>query len=128
MGWAIGYDYERDRDIGYGVPCICEHPKCRKEIDRGLAHLCGSICEDGGCGLYFCGSHLYTTGSGAERCKACLQRRRKSYKQKPDVRAWLRHKLRHHSWREWRKENPAQVAEMKRLAVRPQLKGKRTPC
>lgn len=124
MSWAVGYDHERDRDIGYGVPCICEHPKCRREIDRGLAFLCGDIHKDGGCKLYFCGNHLYSTSRGS-RCKSCLQRRRKSYKAKPDVRAWLRHKLRHESWRQWRKENPAQVAAMKKIVNKPQLKGKR---
>lgn len=28
---------------------------------------------------------------------------------KPDVRSWLRHKLRHPSWRPWRDENPEDV-------------------
>ena len=31
MGWSIGYDNNWNRDIGYGVPAFCDHPKCDKE-------------------------------------------------------------------------------------------------
>ena len=37
MSWAVGFDSQWDRDIGYGVPAYCDHPGCGKEIDRGLA-------------------------------------------------------------------------------------------
>lgn len=59
MGWAHGINSE-GREIGYGVAATCDHPKCEKEIHRGLAYCCGEL--DGvdgehGCGLYFCGEH-----------------------------------------------------------------------
>ena len=28
MGWAIGYDSNWGRDIGYGVIAYCDHPDC----------------------------------------------------------------------------------------------------
>ena len=28
MGWSIGYDTNWKRDIGYGVPAKCDHPRC----------------------------------------------------------------------------------------------------
>ena len=28
MGWSIGYDEKWQRDIGYGVPAICDYPGC----------------------------------------------------------------------------------------------------
>jgi hypothetical protein len=42
MGWSIGYDSKWKRDIGYGVPAPCDLPGCDKEIDRGLAFVCGT--------------------------------------------------------------------------------------
>ena len=60
MGWSIGFDQKWNRDIGYGVPCVCDHPGCDKEIDRGLSYVCcGDQPEGGehGCGLYFCPDH-----------------------------------------------------------------------
>ena len=61
MGWAVGYDRNWNRHIGYGVPSACDHPDCDKEIDRGLGYVCGGDMYGGehGCGLFFCGSHLY---------------------------------------------------------------------
>lgn len=128
MGWSIGFDDSWNRDIGYGVPCLCDHPKCRREIDRGLAFVCGGDVRGGeyGCGLFFCSSHLYLPGGGrGQLCKKCVDYRSSRYKPKRDIRVWLRHKLRHHSWKQWRKENPTQVLEMKRLVVTPHLKGRR---
>lgn len=61
MGWAVGY--MNHRDIGYGVPAICDHPDCDVEIDRGLAYCCGDEpWGDVGCHLYFCGEHLGYSG------------------------------------------------------------------
>ena len=55
MGYGV---YEREgRWCGYGVPATCDFPGCGASIDRGLAYLCGGQ-GDGGCGLFFCGSHL----------------------------------------------------------------------
>lgn len=110
MGWAIGYDHNWQRDIGYGVPCECDHPGCHEQIDRGLAHVCGGepLGGERGCGLYFCGKHLWMT-RGWQCCNRC-RRYRQPYKHpKPDVPDWLRWKLRDMSWRQWRNENPGEV-------------------
>ena len=66
MGWSVGYDSKWERDIGYGVPAICDHPGCNKEIDRGLGYVCGGEPYGGehGCGLFFCGEHLLMTKKG----------------------------------------------------------------
>jgi hypothetical protein len=57
MSWAVGFDSNWKRDIGYGVPATCDRPGCGTGIDRGLAYVCGGQPYGGeeGCGLYFCG-------------------------------------------------------------------------
>ena len=59
MGWSIGYDEKWARDIGYGVPAVCDHPDCDARIDRGLSYVCCNQEPRGGegCGLYFCEKH-----------------------------------------------------------------------
>ena len=109
MGWSIGYDGNWQRDIGYGVPAYCDHPKCNAEIDRGLAYVCGGepYGGDRGCGLYFCNEH----GAGwlCPRCRAY----KPPYKRlKPDHPRWIAHRLTDESWAEWRAENPEAVAAM----------------
>ncbi len=91
MGWSIGFDSHWQRDIGYGVPAECDHPRCRAFIDRGLAYVCGGEPYGGdlGCGLYFCGAHQV---GEHQRCLRCV-RRRKPYQPKQDVEAWTIHKL-----------------------------------
>lgn len=74
MGYSIGYDENWKRDIGYGVPAICDHPGCGKAIDRGLSYVCGGMGGGQyGCGLFFCEEHLYygivdASESLCERC------------------------------------------------------------
>lgn len=116
MGWAVGFDPNWKRDIGYGVPALCDHPRCNKEIDRGLAYVCGSDVYGGshGCGLFFCGDHLqYRTPRGEDRvvmnCKRCATYRL-PYKPKPDVKEWFDHKRDDPSWAKWRAENPDHLA------------------
>lgn len=114
MSWAIGYDANWGHDIGYGVPAVCDHPKCNEEIDRGLAHVCCDQKPCGGekgCGLYFCGKHQDYMG----RCPKCARYDKTPYKAKPDVREWIEWKLTHESWQRWRDENPDQVEAMKLL-------------
>lgn len=116
MGWSIGYDPYWGRDIGYGVPAVCDHPCCSREIDRGLAYVCGGepYGGDKGCGLYFCGEHL-SGGWGAgvvQRCSRC-RNRKPPFGAKPDVERWIRHKLTDESWARWRAENPQEVMEMR---------------
>jgi hypothetical protein len=113
MGWAVGFDSNWDRDIGYGVPAECDHPDCSKQIDRGLGYVCGGDVYGGeeGCGLFFCGSHLayYQRDDGSwspqlcERCGEGLE----PFDPKPDVHEWILWKACHPSWKEWRWENPA---------------------
>lgn len=117
MSWSIGYDANRKRDIGYGVPAICEHPDCSKKIDRGLAYCCGG--EHGserGCGLYFCEDHLYVPGPRRPQlCDRCCHYR-KPFPQKPDDPMWTKFKLTDKSWKAWRKENghPEPTAAMRK--------------
>jgi hypothetical protein len=108
VGWSLGYDSTWDRDIGYGVPAYCDHPKCMAEIDRGLAHVCGNAPYGGerGCGLYFCGEHLTYDGL----CPRCAAYRRTPYKRiAPEHPRWIEHKLTDESWAYWRAKNPRAV-------------------
>ena len=102
MGWSLGYDPAWDRDIGYGVPAYCDHPKCNKEIDRGLAYVCGGepYGGDHGCGLYFCDEHKY--GLLCERCYHDWD----PFEPKPEHPRWTAHKLTDASWAPWREEVP----------------------
>lgn len=100
MSWEIGYDREWQRDIGYGVPSICDHPDCEAAIDRGLGYVCGRepYGGDRGCGLYFCGDHLSALGQLCERRRKGLM----AFAPKPDTAEWINHKMTHESWAEWR--------------------------
>lgn len=107
MGWAVGYDGNTRRFVGYGVPAICEHPDCTEEIDRGLACCCGDMHFDG-CGRYFCGKHLYWNGQSedgpnwsCERCKLDQE----PFPLKPDTEEWITHQMTDPSWAQWREEN-----------------------
>ena len=120
MSWAIGYDNNWKRDVGYGVPAVCDLPKCNKEIDRGLSFVCGSDPYGGeyGCGLYFCEEHFryrkpHGSDSNVQLCPYCY-RYQSSYKAKPDIPRWIRWKLKDKSWELWRRENPEEVEEMKK--------------
>lgn len=99
MGWSIGYDEQWQRDIGYGVPAICDHPDCDAKIDRGLGYVCGGepYGGDDGCGLYFCGKHRLII------CQRC-ERHKKPFSPKPDTEEWVRHKETDPSWADWRTE------------------------
>lgn len=109
MGWAIGF--HNGRDIGYGVPAICDHPGCCAEIDRGLGYVCGGepYGGDTGCGLFFCGDHLVYSGKRAStgqverhpHCARC-RNRQPPFNPKPDVEEWIQHKETHPSWAKWR--------------------------
>lgn len=114
MGWSIGYDSTWGRDIGYGVPAYCDHPKCSAEIDRGLAYVCGGepYGGDEGCGLYFCEAH-----GGGSLCPRCAARRPTPYaRPKPDHPTWIHHKLTDRSWAKWRAENRKEVKQMRQLS------------
>lgn len=129
MGWAIGYDTNYQRDVGYGVPAVCDYPRCNTQIDRGLSYVCGSQPYGGehGCGLYFCGAHLYGVGvpdddrNFVQLCDVCAHNIAMGdhwrhflpgYQPKRDVRTWVKWKLTHDSWQVWRQEHPEEVKLM----------------
>lgn len=104
MGWSLGFDETWRRDIGYGVPAICDHPGCNEQIDRGLAYVCGfqePYGGEDGCGLYFCHAH-----GGGSRCAHCEANDGETFDPKPDVNAWIEHKLTDPTWGKWREDNP----------------------
>lgn len=115
MSWAIGYDENWKRDIGYGVPATCDHPGCGKTIDRGLPYVCGGEPYGGehGCGLYFCDDHLLLPmdGGASQVCDRCHDGDN-PFEPTPDRPEWIRHKLTHESWKQWRDENPEEVAAL----------------
>lgn len=107
MGWSIGYDESWNRDIGYGVPAMCDEPTCTEEIDRGLAYVCGGEPYGGehGCGLYFCGEHrVWKEKAQGFVCHRCRYGK-KPYEPKPDTQEWIDWKLTDESWAQWREEN-----------------------
>lgn len=112
MGWAVGYDSNWNRDIGYGVPAYCDHPKCNEVIDRGLSFVCcdqGPYGGDNGCGLFFCAEHKrhYRNGESGPMCKRCATYRPPYKRPKPDHPDWISHKETDPSWAPWRKERDA---------------------
>lgn len=114
MGWAVGYDSNWKRDVGYGVPAICDYPGCGAAIDRGLGFVCGNEPYGGenGCGLFFCGEHMFASdkcGQLCERCRDGLP----PFDPTPDTREWIEWKLTDDSWGPWRDENPEAVAAMR---------------
>jgi len=114
MGWAVGWNPEWRRDIGYGVPAQCDHPGCSAKIDRGLSYLCGgvrAIHTEIGCGLYFCEKHRSDWASEAPVCERCANGG-EPFNATPDVREWVLHKLNHKSWALWRAENPSEVQRL----------------
>jgi hypothetical protein len=116
MGWSVGYDENWKRDIGYGVPSICDHPDCNKEIDRGLSYVCGGQPYGGekGCGLYFCNEHLSyglkaDGGGWFQGCDRCVEGKAPSAP-KPDTDEWIHHKATDSSWGQWRQEQKEAIA------------------
>lgn len=116
MGWSIGFDSNWKRDIGYGVPAVCDHPDCNEKIDRGLSYVCCGqqpYGGDQGCGLYFCPEHQLGMHGQCERCS----RGNAPFDPKPDVPQWMRWKLKDDSWRRWRGNNPDEVEKL-RIALK----------
>ncbi len=123
MGWAVGYDTNWKRDIGYGVPSLCDYPGCNAEINRGLSYLCGgpepNYGEPHGCGLFFCSEHKHPRpvnatdedGDWADICDRCAHGE-PPFEPTPDQPEWIRHKLTDATWEQWRAENPDEVAEL----------------
>lgn len=116
MGWSIGHDSrwgKFGRDIGYGVPSICDHPECNAKIDRGLSYVCGAEPYGGehGCGLYFCTDHLSFEDRGddcPQLCRRCAAEEL-PFDPTPDTADWINWKLTDESWTRWRSENAEEV-------------------
>ena len=100
MGWQVGFDQGWKRDVGYGVPSICDHPDCNEEINRGLGYACGKDVYGGedGCGLFFCGKHQTNYMQQCERCAAGLE----PFAPKTDTQEWIDWKNTDESWAQWR--------------------------
>lgn len=111
MSWSYGF--HNGRDIGYGVPAMCDHPGCEAKIHRGLAHVCGGQPYGGetGCGLFFCGDHLVGSFKRdsvgelvlAPHCARC-RNRKPPYQFTHDVAEWVEFKETDESWARWRAE------------------------
>lgn len=140
MGYQI---YEnRGRWAGYGVPAYCDYPGCKEEIDRGMSYACGGEpFSEIGCDRYFCSKH---TRSGAwnedeeewckheddceceyhDYCFSCLGLDKEyplGYPPAVEHPEWVFHLLNHHSWEEWRNNNPDEVVKLKKLpATKPE--------
>lgn len=105
MSWSIGFDSHWQRDIGYGVPAYCDHPRCHADIDRGLSYVCGGEPYGGnmGCGLYFCPQHLC---GGTQQCARC-RNREPPFAATSDHPQWRAHKAIDPSWAGWRQSEQA---------------------
>lgn len=112
MSWAVGYDENWNRDIGYGVPAICDSPNCTTAINRGLAYACGSEPYGGekGCGLFFCDFHM--SGYSPQLCTRC-RNHKTPYNAKPDTPEWINHKMTDPSWETWRNEQRLSIQSSK---------------
>lgn len=135
MSWVIGFSENQNRDVGYGILAICDHPECTAEIDRGLAYIC---CEDinhnACCGAFYCAEHRenYVYGDEIddmedEELEALnidvesqevfdavengdiVRCRHEPIQPNKENAAWLEHVLKDESWSQWREENPAKV-------------------
>ena len=78
MGWADCGKDSRGRNIGYAFPATCDHPKCKRKIDRGLSYACGGMHgeDEYSCEGYFCSKHLFYSDHPEVRypvCKKCLK-------------------------------------------------------
>lgn len=119
MGYSLYWNDTYQQWAGYGAIAYCDHPKCKRVIDRGLSYVCGREGYGGehGCGLHFCEKHLnlvrFEDGYRMV-CDRCAKKM-KPFRKKPEHPRWIKHLLTHHSWKEWRQENPYQVQRLKRM-------------
>jgi hypothetical protein len=136
MGYQV-YRINKDtggyRFAGYGVPAICEHPDCLKEIDRGVSYACGGVPNsEHGCDRYFCSEHLnyvYFKEDGLlcrhrkdcdcdsfEICEMC-SKQKNPFPYKNESKEWVKHVIKDKSWKEWRQKNPEIVAEYQKILL-----------
>jgi hypothetical protein len=136
MGWAIGEI--NGRDVGYGVPAVCDQPECEEPINRGLSYICGSDIGGGehGCGLFFCGDHLFygavfKDDCSPQLCDICFLNSKidlidsdtgykchaQTFTPKDDTEEWCHWKLVHESWGQWRSKNPEELKKLKEVVA-----------
>ena len=115
---------------GYGVPAICEHPSCNKEIDRGVSFACGGEpFSEYGCDRYFCDKHRYYSyprfnedGVTIDEdfcvalCEKC-KNGEEPFDYKQEHKDWVKHLLTDKSWAEWRKNNQEEVKKLTKLSL-----------
>lgn len=116
MSWAVGFDSDRNRFIGYGVPAYCDQPGCNVTIDRGISHTCGDYPGGGehGCGLHFCDDHLHRY---PQVCSACANEQ-KAFPPSQEHPTWSHHLLTDETWAEWRAENTETAKQLLDLLLR----------
>jgi hypothetical protein len=81
MGWASCGKDSRGRHIGYSHSARCDHPGCKRRIDRGLSYACGGMHGEGtwSCEGYFCPEHMKSVDaepldlSSGQLCFACFE-------------------------------------------------------
>lgn len=103
MSWAVGWDSDHDRWMGYGVPAYCD-AGCGTEIDRGLDWRCSCGQPDSpldGPTLFVCSNHTC-----ADVDEDNLP---------PEHPDWIRHLLSDESWAQWRSENPERVRQLQEV-------------
>lgn len=116
-----------DRFWWYGVPAICEHPDCNKEIDRWMSYACWwEPFSEHWCDRYFCEKHLgskYIKEDWSEcnceddckcesvdLCERCRDNK-DPFPYKPEHKRWIKHILKDESWEERRNDNPKKIKE-----------------
>lgn len=108
MYWAIGFDEHWNRDIGFDVPAVCDHPGCNTAINRGIDYVCGGepYGGDSNCGLYFCKNHLQMKllQSGESLVQVCTQcsAGKKPFQPSTDTEEWINYKQTSNYWAGWR--------------------------
>lgn len=79
MGWGNCGTDSKGRRIGYVFTAKCDHPGCKKKIDRGLSFACGGEHGEGDfyCEGYFCSDHLKIAepreGETRQFCPKCFE-------------------------------------------------------
>lgn len=87
MGWGNCGEDSKGRSIGYLHEGTCDHPGCKKTIDRGLSYACGGMHgthtihgDDCCCEGYFCGNHLWIEETLEGDCIAVCASCREEFK------------------------------------------------
>lgn len=127
--YKVGHRYG-----GYGVSAVCEHPDCNEEIDRGVSYACGGEpFSEHGCDMYFCSKHLHYINFNPKTGKKCRHQKdcdcdmvqvcercrdnKPTFPYKPETQEWAEHVTNDESWAQWRKENPEEAEELRKIAL-----------